>query len=59
MILILKCLKKLEMEKLSNKGQNNQRVSCLYCDKLYDDTNLVSLIIHTGGNCLPKGDKRK
>ena len=45
--------------------QDNQTVTrdttwnCPYCKKDYNNMDITSLIIHTNGNCLPKGDKRK
>lgn len=32
--------------------------NCAYCKKDYDNMDIPSLIIHTGGNCLPRGVKK-
>lgn len=33
--------------------------NCPYCRKDFDDLDIPNLIMHTCGNCLPKGDPRK
>lgn len=40
-------------------GRRSLTWNCVYCKKDCGNMDILSLITHTGGKCLPKEDKRK